>query len=370
VAWALVPIVSFTVLAWWPFLVLALIRRRAWDWAVFAACLAAVAAEIVIFAVVAARVPPAPTFPVDVAALTFYAMVLLLAVAAPVYTLVAFRPAAGLPRLFDRRRARAAAELDASGIVTICKGQGLFLRADDAGVVLRNHYVGRARRIRIAWAEISHFADGRYTKEGFTGWMLVIVLRTGKQVPVHCSALGPPGEVVAAVQKAAQPHGIPADLAGVPTKDGKPAERGLYEDPGGQAGVRYWDGTQWSPLLPSGAYRPPALGWRPYGADVRKSPGSWSALPTAEGRWKYAATRARRWTVVFASAAVVSLVLLAGGLVVELWWDRGTYHRHMSGVWLFAFGGITALFVLRAWGERRFFRKLDKAANSSADGGR
>jgi len=38
---------------------------------------------------------------------------------------------------------------DASGIVSICKGQGLFLRADDAGVLVRNNYLGRARRIRI-----------------------------------------------------------------------------------------------------------------------------------------------------------------------------------------------------------------------------
>jgi hypothetical protein len=258
---------------------------------------------------------------------------------------------------------------DAPGTVTICKGQGLFLRADDAGVVLRNHYFGRARRIRIAWGEISRFEDGGGydSQRGCDLWQLVIVLRTGKQVPVHCSALEPVGEVVAAVREVAQPHGIPADLAGVPVKNGRPATRGLYDDPGGQAGLRCWDGTQWSPLLPSGVYRPPRLGWRPYGADIRKSTGSWSALPTAEGRWTYAATRARRWTVVFAVGAVVSLVLLAGGLAVELWWDRGTYHRHMSGVEWFLFGGLAALFVLRAWAERRFFLKLDEAAKRAPD---
>ena len=32
VALALLPVVSVTILAWWPFLVLALIRRRARDW--------------------------------------------------------------------------------------------------------------------------------------------------------------------------------------------------------------------------------------------------------------------------------------------------------------------------------------------------
>jgi len=253
---------------------------------------------------------------------------------------------------------------DASGTVTICKGQGLFLRADDAGVLVRNFY-GRARR--IAWTEISHFADGQYTKEGVTGWQLFIVLRTGKRVRVTSSVLAPADEVVAAVRKAAQPHGVPADLAGIPVKKGQPAVRGFYEAPGGQVGVRYWDGTRWSPLLPPDASRPPTVGWWPYEGTARKSPASWSALPTAEGRWTYAATRARRWTVVFAATAVVSLVLLAGGLVVELWWDRGTYHRHMSGVAWFMSGRITALFVLRAWGERRFFLKLDRAAKGAPD---
>jgi hypothetical protein len=47
--------VSFTALAWWPFLVLALVRRRARDWAVFAAYLTAVAAEIVALSVLAAQ---------------------------------------------------------------------------------------------------------------------------------------------------------------------------------------------------------------------------------------------------------------------------------------------------------------------------
>jgi len=54
VALAVLPVVSFTILAWWPFL--------------------------------------------------------LLAVAAPVYILVAFRPAAALPSLSDAQRARAAAK--------------------------------------------------------------------------------------------------------------------------------------------------------------------------------------------------------------------------------------------------------------------
>src|SRR6516165_5061554 len=138
---------------------------------------------------------------------------------------------------------------DAAGAMTICQGQGLFLRTDDAGVLMRNFHFGRSRR--IAWSEISHFADGCYTKEGVTSWSLVIALCTGKQVPVLCSVLAPVDEVMAAAREAAQPHGIPAELTGLPAKSGgRPAERGLYDDPGGQDGLRYWDGRRWSPLLP------------------------------------------------------------------------------------------------------------------------
>jgi len=91
--------VSFTILAWWPFLVLALIRRRARDWAVFAAYLAAVVAEIVTFA--AAGILPVGSVADDVAAILFYAIALLVVVTATVHALVAFRPAAGLPSLSD-----------------------------------------------------------------------------------------------------------------------------------------------------------------------------------------------------------------------------------------------------------------------------
>jgi len=109
---------------------------------------------------------------------------------------------------------------DTSGIVTICEGQRMFMRADDAGVLMRNFHFGRPRR--IAWTEISHFADGRYLKEGRTSWCLVMVLRTGKHVPVWCSVLEPTDKVIAAIRESAHPHGITADLTGVPPKKGRP----------------------------------------------------------------------------------------------------------------------------------------------------
>jgi hypothetical protein len=248
---------------------------------------------------------------------------------------------------------------DASGTVTICKGQGLFLRADDAGVVVRNFY-GRTRR--IVWTEISHFADGGYTKEGVTGWQLFIVLRTGKRIRVTSSVLAPADEVVAAVRKAAQPHGIPAELAGVPVKDGRPPRRGLYHDPGGQAGLGYWDGRQWSPLLP-----PEVSKWS--ARTVGESADSWSALPRADERWTYAATQAIRETVVFAVAAAVSVALLAIGLVTVLSGDRGTHHRYMSAWGFWTFGGLAVLFAFVTWRNRRLFLKLDEAAKDSASAG-
>ena len=182
--------------------------------------------------------------------------------------------------------------------------------------------------------------------------MLVIVLRTEEQIKVLCSVLEPASEVVAAVRQAAQPHGIPADLAGVPTtKHGRPAERGLYEDPGGQAGLRYWDGRQWSPLLP------PEVG---ESRTVRMGSGSWSALPTADGRWTYAAKSATRYTVVAAVEAAMSAALLIAGLV----------NRH-SGVGVVVsvcvFAALFALAARRSWMDRKFFIKLDEVANGAPD---
>lgn len=174
------------------------------------------------------------------------------------------------------------------------------LYADDHGVTVRN-FGSRARR--FAWAEVSHFADGSRYGEGDYRWVLQIVLHTGREVTAPVSAAP---ETLAAIRQVAERYGKPADLAGVPVKKGRPARRGLYHDPGGRAGLRYWDGRQWSPLLP-----PEASKWS--SRTVGGGPGSWSLLPTADGRWTYAATQATRWTVWSAAFAVASAALLAAG---------------------------------------------------------
>lgn len=245
---------------------------------------------------------------------------------------------------------------DASGAVTIYRRGRTGLCADDHGVTVRNP---ASRTRRVAWAEISCFADGAWMSEGSYDWVLHIVLHTGRKVTA--TAAPPTPETLAAIRQVAARYGVPADLAGVPAKRGRPAQRGLYEDSGGQAGLRYWDGKQWSPLLP------PDSGKR---GTVRKSLGSWSALPTAEGRWTGAKTEAVRTVMFFALMVAVSAALVAWTLLNELGFYRVGQRDHWGvGMWLVLYG-TAAVFALRArrdWRHRKFLLKLDEAGNGPAD---
>lgn len=97
VVWALVPVVSLAWLAWCPFLLLALIRRRARDWAVLAAYLAAVAAAETVLIVISGQ---------DVAAANRLAWLIVppLAVTAAIHTLVASVPGPSCPPCGTSRR--------------------------------------------------------------------------------------------------------------------------------------------------------------------------------------------------------------------------------------------------------------------------
>jgi hypothetical protein len=242
---------------------------------------------------------------------------------------------------------------DHSGAVTVCKSRRGGLYADDLGVTVRN---SASRAERFAWAEISRFAEGSAydPQSGGLFWFLVIVLHTGRKVRVGLmQGCAPTPETLTAIRQVADRYAIPADVTGVRL------EPGLYHDPGGQPGLRYWDGTHWSPLLPPDVAKPKA---------VQESPACWPALPMDDRPWTYPAARVKYWTAWFAALAAVSAVLLAAGLVVELWWDRGM-HRHASGAGWFIVGGLIALHALHPWRARRFFLKLD-AANNSAEPGR
>jgi hypothetical protein len=86
-AWASVPVWSLSLLAFVPFLRIALARRRARDWAVFAGYLAAVMVEVVL-----ASLPGRN----DVGATLAGLMALVLMGVAAVHTFVAFRPGSDL----------------------------------------------------------------------------------------------------------------------------------------------------------------------------------------------------------------------------------------------------------------------------------
>ena len=253
---------------------------------------------------------------------------------------------------------------DAPGTVTICGKsgrRGLF--ADDHGVTVRTS-AHRARR--FVWAEISRFEE-RCRYDGQSGgyvWALVIVLHTGQRVSACGGWYGEHVlKIVTAVRQAADRHGIPADLAGVPMKDGRPAMRGLYHDPGSQAGLRYWDGGQWSPLLLSDIGESRLK-------DGPQGPDSWSELPTANERWTYAATRARAWTVLSVVCAAISVGLVPYILVVLLWLNQ---HGQMtsdqvSGAAVFGAVFIPSFALLAWWSRRRrkFYVKLDEAAKRAS----
>ena len=97
--WASVPILSLSLLAFVPFLWLALIRRRVRDWVVFAAYLAAVVVEVILVSV--GKTGSATSAIAG-------AMLVLAWVTATVHTLVAYRPTAGVPSRRDVYTVKAA----------------------------------------------------------------------------------------------------------------------------------------------------------------------------------------------------------------------------------------------------------------------
>lgn len=243
---------------------------------------------------------------------------------------------------------------EAQGTVTIYRSGRTGMYADDYGVTVRN---GASRTLRFAWAEIGCFADGARYSEGSYFWVMHIVLHSGRKV--MASVPNNP-ETLAAIRQVADRYGVPADLAGVPVKNGRPVRRDLYEDPGGQAGLRYWDGKQWSPLLPPDIGKP---------GTIKKSLGSWSALPTAEGRWTGAKTEAVRTAMIFALMAAVSAALLAWTLLNEVGFYHVGQRDHWGvGMWLVLYvtAALMANIARGNWRHRKLLVKLDEAANRSA----
>lgn len=239
---------------------------------------------------------------------------------------------------------------DTSRSVTICtRGQsGLF--ADDLGLTIRSP----VRTRRFAWNEISHFADG-VTGERVDLWVLVIVLGTGRKVAVECTtASSAAPETLAAIRLAAHRYRIRAELSGVPMRDGRPTVRGLYEDPGGQPSVRYWDGSQWSPLLALGV----GEGW----LAVHKSAPRWAELPKAQEPWRYPAMRAASATAWMRGWAALAAALVIAGITMGV--AQGGWETY--GAWFFILASLAAVGVIPTKRSRSRWQNLDKSANGPA----
>jgi hypothetical protein len=107
--------------------------------------------------------------------------------------------------------------------------------------------------------------------------------------------------------------------------------------------------------------------------DIGKGPGSWSALPTAEGRWTGAKTAATHEVVQFALAAAISAGLAAWPVLNEVGFYHVSQREHWPvGTWIsmYVFAALFAFMALASWRHRKFLLKLDEAANGSCGRGR
>ena len=89
------------------------------------------------------------------------------------------------------------------------RGWRMGLRIDDQGVTIRNFN----RTYQLGWNEVSHFRDGAGLKKGTTPqWALSVVLQDGEAIVAYATSWS--AETQAALEQAAQRHGISAELTG------------------------------------------------------------------------------------------------------------------------------------------------------------
>jgi uncharacterized protein DUF2510 len=242
------------------------------------------------------------------------------------------------------------------------RGWRIGLRFTDDGVTVRNYL----HTYRISWPEVRCFADGS-VNGGQAGrrWALGIVLRDGRVVTASGTARGKRDarpETLVAIGQAAGRYAIPAELTGTATKRGSresPANPGFYPDPGGQPGLRRWDGKEWSPFV---LQADPASA-KP---DRAKAPAEvWSPLAGSEPQWHDAAGRFRRAGTLFAVWLAVAVIALAGAETLFLWASK-THHSYSAAALAFAAGLFALAKVYETWQSRKNLRKIDQAGKEAA----
>jgi Protein of unknown function (DUF2510) len=208
--------------------------------------------------------------------------------------------------------------------VTITGRHRAELRMDEHGVRIKNSlWTGGGKRV-VGWDEVRWLRDGPLLSRR-TRWVLEIVLRNGGVVPAQASRSGTASAVpqtLQAIRRAARQHAIPAVLTGRPVERLGPVggmpKAGLYPDPGGEPGLREWDGSEWSPVLHTG---PP--GDVPGGAGELAT--TWSPLPkqAQQQHWESAAAALRGRRANVRALVILTLIvagLLLAGLVVACYW--------------------------------------------------
>jgi hypothetical protein len=173
-AWASVPVWSLTLLAFAPFLRLAVARRRTRDWLVFAGYLMAVILELVLLSTPADSAGP----------VIGTVMAALLLGSAPVHAFIAFRPVAGLgddnreavagarARLHRRSKARELARSDPALARELRIGRPDLPREyDDGGVIDINHVPAEvmASGLGLAPEEVAAVLEAREALGRFAG---------------------------------------------------------------------------------------------------------------------------------------------------------------------------------------------------------
>jgi hypothetical protein len=184
---------------------------------------------------------------------------------------------------------------------------------DEHGIKVKNPwwYDGVKRR-DIGWHEVRWLRDGlRMSRR--TRWSLEIVLKDSGVVSAQASRSGTPSaapQTLQAIRRTARHHAIPAVLTGRPVERFQP-EAGLYPDPGGEPGLREWDGTEWSPVLHTDP-----VGAVPGGTGELAT--KWSPLPkqAQQQHWESAAAalRGQRSNV----GCLVVLTLIVAGLLLAV----------------------------------------------------